>query len=174
MFEKVAARLGGPVMNGFKKVLAEILADATAKGNFVSPRTAVHALQVCQAAASMRGSNHVEKQDLTDLRFLPGLEGLAETIAKDLEAAMERAAAESRVVAAEQKLAALLVELESAKKAASPIKLLQSAKALTAFGDEAASLKVTDGLTDRRKRVRDSASEKSAEAQQLALENTRV
>lgn len=174
MFEKVAARLGGPVMNGFKAILAEILANATANGNFVSPRTAVHALQVCQAAASMRGSDHVEKQDLTDLRFLPGLEGLAETIQKDLEAAMERAAAEARVVEAECKLAAILTGFEDAKRAASPIKLLQSAKSLTAFGDEAASLKVTDGLTDRRKRIRDSASEKAVEAQRLALEATRI
>lgn len=174
MFEKVAARLGGPVMNGFKAILAEILANATANGNFVSPRTAVHALQVCQAAAAMRGSNHVEKQDLTDLRFLPGLEGLAETIQKDLEAAMERAAAEARVVEAERKLAAIIVGFEDAKRAASPIKLLQTAKSLNAFGDEVASLKVTDGLTDRRKRMRDSASEKASEAQRLALENTRV
>ncbi|RLG28192.1 hypothetical protein DRO03_10400, partial [Methanosarcinales archaeon] len=51
LFEKVAGRLGGPVLNGFKAVLAEILAKATAEGNFVSPRTAVHAFQVCQASA---------------------------------------------------------------------------------------------------------------------------
>ena len=174
MFEKVSARLGGPVMNGFKAVLAEILANASANGNFVSPRTAVHALQVCQAAASMRGSDKVEKQDLTDLRFLPGLEGLAETIQKDLEAAMERAAAEARVVEAERKLDSLLASFGEAQRASSPIKLLQSAKALQAFGDEAASLKVTDGLTDRRKRLRDASSEKAAEAQKLALENTRI
>ncbi|TAN33420.1 hypothetical protein EPN28_02630 [Patescibacteria group bacterium] len=174
MFDKIAARLGGPVMNGFKAVLAEILANASANGNFVSPRTAVHALQVCQAAASMRGSDHVEKQDLTDLRFLPGLEGLAETIQKDLEAAMERAAAEAKVVEAERKLATIIASLAEAMAAKSPIKLLQSAKCLTAFGDEAAALKVTDGLTDRRKRLRDAASEKAAEAQKLALENTRV
>lgn len=174
MFEKVAARLGGPVMNGFKAILAEILANASANGNFVSPRTAVHALQVCQAAASMRGSDHVEKQDLTDLRFLPGLEGLADTIAKDLEAAMERAAAESRVMEGERKLALLLSAMGEAVAAKSPIKLLQAAKQFAAFGDEAAALKVTDGLTDRRKRLRDAASEKSAEAQRLALENTRA
>jgi len=161
-------------MNGFKRVLAEILANATANGNFVSPRTAVHALQVCQAAATMRGSGHVEKCDLTDLRFLPGLEGLADTIAKDLEAAMERAAAESRVVEAERKLAAIMVGFEDARRASSPIRLLQAAKALTSFGDEVAGLKVTDGLTDRRRRLRDSAAEKSSEAQRLALENTRI
>lgn len=174
MFEKIAARIGGPVLNGFKAVLAEILANATAQGNFVSPRTAVHAFQVCQAAAVMRGSDHVEKCDLTDLRFLPGLEGLAETIQKDLEAAMERAVAEGRVVEAERKLQSIMVTYAEAQRAGSPIKLLQAAKSLAAFGDEAAGLKVTDGLTDRRKRLRDAAAEKSAEAQRLALESTRV
>ncbi|MFA6018123.1 MAG: AAA family ATPase [Patescibacteria group bacterium] len=174
LLEKVAPRLGGPVMNGFKGVLAEILANATATGNFVSPRTAVHAFQVCQTAASMRGSDHVEKQDLTDLRFLPGLEGLAETIQKDLDVAMERAAAENRVMTAERKLGDLLTSFEDAKRTASPIKLLQVAKALQTFGDEASSLKVTDGLTDRRKRIRDTVAEKAGEAQKLALENTRV
>jgi hypothetical protein len=172
MFEKVAGRIGGPVLNGFKAVLAEILAKATEEGNFVSPRTAVHAFQVCQAAAILRGANHVEKQDLTDLRFLPGLECLADTIQKDLDAAMERAAAETRLQEAERKLQILLRELGEA--AGSPIKLLQASKRLVAFQDEAASLKVTDGLTERRKRLRDTASEKAAEAQRLALDATRV
>lgn len=172
MFEKVAHRIGGPVLNGFKAVLAEILAKATEEGNFVSPRTAVHAFQICQAAAILRGANHVEKQDLTDLRFLPGLEGLADTIQKDLDAAMERAAAETRLQEAERKLQALLEDFGDAT--GSPIKLLQVSKRLVGFQDEAASLKVTDGLTERRKRLRDTASEKAVEAQRLALEATRV
>ncbi|MSR85603.1 hypothetical protein EXS71_04190 [Candidatus Uhrbacteria bacterium] len=170
MFEKVARRLDGPALNGFKAVLAEILASATSQGNFVSPRTAVHAFQVCQASAMMRGAKEVEKQDLTDLRFLPGLEGLAETIQKDLDAAMERATAEQKLTIAEEKLATVLAELNGT---ATPIKALQVAKKLVAFQDEIASLKVTDGLADRRKRLRDSAGENITKAQKLALDNTR-
>ncbi len=157
MFEKVAGRLGGPVLNGFKGVLAEILAKATAEGNFVSPRTAVHAFQVCQASATMQGADHVEKQDLTDLRFLPGLEGLAETIQADLTAAMERAAAEKNLSQAESKLRELLSELSLAT---SPIKALQVAKKFVVFQDEVSSLKITDGLSDRRKRLRETVGEK--------------
>jgi len=172
MFEKVAQRLGGPVLNGFKSVLAEILSKATAEGNFVSPRTAVHAFQICQTSAEMRGSKQVEKQDLTDLRFLPGLEGLAETIQKDLDAAMARAEAEQRLVSAEQKLRNLLVEFDQAGN--SPIKLLQVAKRFEVFQDEASKLKVTDGLSERRKMLRQSASEKAVAAQAAALTNTRI
>ncbi len=172
MFEKVAGRLNGPILNGFKAVLAEILAKATAEGNFVSPRTAVHSFQICQTAATLRGGEKVEKQDLTDLRFLPGLEGLAETISKDLETAMERAAAEKNLSLAETKFGELLNE--SRVNATSPIKLLQVAKKLVALNDEISSLKVTDGLSDRRKKLRDTVSEKTSETQKLALENTRI
>ena len=171
MFEKVASRLVGPVLNGFKGVLAEILAKATVEGNFVSPRTAVHAFQVCQASAEMRGADHVEKQDLTDLRFLPGLEGLAETIQADLTAAMERAAAEKNLSTAEAKLSELLSELS---QATSPIKALQVAKKFVVFQDEVSSLKVTDGLSERRKRLREVVGEKITEAQSRALEQTRI
>ena len=172
LFEKVASRIGGPVMNGFKAVLAEILSKATAEGNFVSPRTAVHAFQICQTAAVMRGADHVEKQDLTDLRFLPGLEGLAETIQNDLDAAMERAEAERRLVAAEKKLEKLNGELKLAGN--SPIKLLQVAKRFEVFQDEASNLKVTDGLSERRKQLRNSATNLAASAQQAAINNTRI
>jgi MoxR-like ATPase len=171
MFEKVAARLGGPVLNGFKAVLAEILAKATAEGNFVSPRTAVHAFQVCQASASMRGSDHVEKQDLTDLRFLPGLEGLAQTIEKDLQRAMERAEAEKKLQAVEVRLHPLLSDLNGQN---SPIKFLQVARHLQALQDEAASIKVSDDLAERRKNLRDRIARAIPDAQQKALDATRV
>lgn len=171
MFEKVAKRLGGPVLNGFKGVLAEILAKATAEGNFVSPRTAVHAFQVCQTSATIRGASDVGKQDLTDLRFLPGLQGLAETIQKDLDAAMERAAAEKNLSQAESKLNELLGELS---QATTPIKALQVAKKFVVFQDEVSSLKVTDGLSDRRKRLRETVGAKISEAQKIALDNTRI
>lgn len=171
MFEKVVARLGGPVLNGFKAVLAEILAKATAEGNFVSPRTAVHAFQVCQTSASLRGANHVEKQDLTDLRFLPGLEGLAQTIEQDLQRAMERAEAEKNLQAVEERLHPLLSDLNGQN---SPIKYLQVARHLQMLQDEAAALKVSDDLSERRKNLRDRIASAIPSAQTKALEATRV
>lgn len=174
LFEKVAPRLPGADLNGSARVLAEMIAKAGEAGDFISPRSAIHALGVVKAAAAMRGSSVVEKIDLLDLRFIDGMEGLAESLQAEIDAATEQAAAEGRVVEAETTLRAILANLEEAKRAASPIKLLQVARSLQAFGDAVSSLKVTDGLTDRRKRMRDSASEKSAEAQRLALENTRI
>lgn len=171
LFAKVAPQLKGADLNGTTRVLAEVMAKASESGDVVSPRTAVHALGVVKAAAALRGSDRVEKQDLLDLCFLPGMEQFAANLKTELDAAYERAEAEARLSDAERKLQNLLNELASAKD--SPIKLLQVAKRLLAFQDEVAKLKVTDGLTDRRKRVRDSASERAAEAQRMALENTR-
>jgi hypothetical protein len=171
MFEKIAKRIAGPVLNGFKAILAEILAKTTAEGNFVSPRTAVHAYGVCQAAAQLRGADHVEKCDLTDLRFVPGLEKLADTIQKELEVAMERAACEQKVQEAERKFHALHTEFAQSN---TPIKYLQCAKKFAGFGDEVSGLKVTDGFADRRKQLRDKSAELAANAQKRALEETRV
>ena len=95
MFKKVEKRMKGPALNGFAGILSEILAKATAEGNFVSPRTAVHAYEICQASARMRGATEVGQQDLSDLRFLPGLESLGESIKADLKAAIERECAKA-------------------------------------------------------------------------------
>jgi MoxR-like ATPase len=172
LFTKVGARQKGADLNGVQKVLAEVMAKASENGDTVSPRTAVHALGVVQAAALLRGSSRVEKQDLLDLLFLPGMEAFASNLKSELDAAYERAEAEARLVDAERKFQILMGEYSAA--AGSPIKLLQVAKRLLTFQDEAARLKVTDGLTDRRKRLRDSAAEKSAQAQKNALDNTRA
>lgn len=172
LFQKVAPRLSGAELNGSMNVMAEVMAKASEGGEIVSPRTAVHALGIVKTAATLRGSGKVEKQDLLDLCFLPGMESFAENLKAELDAAYERAVAETRLCEAEQKLRAMIAEFSAI--GGSPIKLLQLAKKLTSLQDEVANLKVTDGLTDRRKQLRDSAAAKSAEAQRLALENTRV
>ena len=172
LFHKVSPHLSGANLNGTERVLAEVMSKASENGEIVSPRTAVHALGIVKTAAALRGSNRVEKQDLLDLVFLPGMESFAKNLKAELDAAYERAEAESRLQAAERKLQNLLAEFEANGR--SPIKCLQAARRLLAFQDEVANLKVTDGLTDRRKRLREVASEKAAEAQRLALENTRI
>ncbi len=174
LFEKVGPRLPGADLNGSSRILAEMIAKAGENGDKISPRSAVHALGVVKAAASLRGSAVVEKVDLLDLRYIDGMDGFAESLQKEIDAATERAAAEALVSKASVKLAELTAELEDAKRAASPVKLLQSAKRLTAFQDEVSNLKVTDGLTEKRKQLRESASQKAVEAQRLALESTRI
>lgn len=174
LFRKVAPRLPGADLNGMAAVMAEMLAKVAEQGEPISPRSAVHALGVVKTAAALRGSRRVEKVDLTDLRFVDGFEALASDLQKELDQAAERAAAETRLVEAERRLRALLDDLGRAIAAKSPIKLLQAAKGLQAFGDEVSNLKVSDGLTERRKSLRETAGAKALEAQRAALEATRV
>lgn len=171
MFEKVARKSKGPVLNGFKAILAEILAKASEEGNFVSPRTAVHAFEVCQTAAALRGSDHVGQEDLTDLRFVPGLEGLASTIEADLKAAMERAEAEKAFAALEARYTSTENELGQAE---TPIRALQACKRLSVLENELGNFRCPDVLTERRNNLRGMVSRKMAEAQAKALETTRV
>ena len=171
MFEKASRRCQGPAMNGFKAILAEILAKASAEGNFVSPRTAVHALEVCQIAAALRDANEVGEEDLVDLKFVPGLEGLAETIREDLRLAMERAEAEKKLRSMEERYSSFERELREKE---TPIRLLQACKRLQYLENELGSFRCPDGLTDRRNKLRGLVSRKIAEAQAKALETTRV
>lgn len=172
LFKKVAPGLPGADLNGTSRVLAEVMAKASESGDVVSPRTAVHALGIVKAAAALRGSAVVEKTDLLDLTYLPGMEAFAENLRAELDAAYERAEAERRLTDAERRFQVLLGEFQASD--GSPIKLLQAAKKFLAFGDEVSSLKVTDGLTERRKQLRDAVSEKAGEAQRLAMEVTRI
>jgi len=174
LFEKVGPRLPGADLNGMASILSEMLAKVAGNGDPISPRSAVHALGVIKTSAALRDSDRVEKVDLLDLQFVAGFEELADGLREELDAAAERAAAEGRMADAEQKLRALLAELEDAERGKSPIKLLQSARRLEMFGDEVASLKVTNGLTQRRKQLRETVSKKASEAKHLAFENTRV
>ena len=172
LFRKVGPTLSGADLNGTTNVLAELFAKAGADGDdVISPRTAVHALGVMKTAAAIRASSRVEKQDLLDLCFLPGMEEFAANIREELDAAYERAAAEANIAAAETKLRQFRGGLGSAD---SPIKALQCAKKLVALQDEMSKLKVTDGLAERRKQLRESVAAKITEAQSRALEHTRI
>lgn len=171
LFEKVAPRLSGAHLNGTQRMLAELIAKAGENGEIISPRTAVHAVGLVKASAAMRGSDQVTKEDLLDLHYLPGMESLADNIRQELDVAYERAEAERRLVAAETKFAQEVGKMSSIE---APIKALQIARRLGVLQDEASNLKVPDGLTERRKNLRESISGKILEAQKVALENTRI
>ncbi|MBI2356065.1 MAG: AAA family ATPase [Candidatus Doudnabacteria bacterium] len=172
LFHKVAPRLTGADLNGTTGVLAEVMAKASEGGEVVSPRTAVHALGIVKTAAALRGSSKVEKSDLLDLTFLPGMEAFAANLRAELDAAYERSQAEGRLVEAERKFQSLLATFNEA--GGSPVKLLQVAKRLRSFEDEVAGLKVTDNLADRRKKLREVTAERAGAAQQAAFDNTRI
>lgn len=171
LFRKTCQNMAGPSMSRFQGILAEVLANATATGNFVSPRTAVHAFQVCQTAAMVAGRDSVVKEDLVNLRFLPGLEVLAKSLQADIEAAMERDKGEKALSGYQTEYHALYETMEREHR---PIQLLQVSKKATELLDRVSTLKVPDSLVSARKELRDKVSDLSSKAQAKALELTRV
>ena len=171
LFKKTCQKMAGPSMTKFQGILAEVLANATASGNFVSPRTAVHAFQVCQTAAMVAGRDAVAKEDLVNLRFLPGLEVLAKSLQADIEAAMERDKGEKALAGYKTEYSALYETMEGEHR---PIQLLQVSKKATELLDRVSTLKVPDSLVSERKELRNKVSDLSAEAQTKALNLTRI
>lgn len=170
LFRKVAPRLPGADLNGSIAVLAEVMAKASEDGEVISPRTAVHALGIIKTAAALRGSKLVERSDMLDLRFLPGLEEFSANLKAELEAAYQRAAAEEALVASENNFHQIM----GTAGEQSPLKLMQAHKRLAELGDKVAQLAVTDNLTERRNKLREAIQVKAAELLTQAVANTRI
>jgi energy-coupling factor transporter ATP-binding protein EcfA2 len=169
LFEKVVKNT--PDTTSVRGILAEILAKVSGTGDIISPRSAVHALQVAQTSAAMRGANRVEKEDLLDLRFIPGMESLANNIKQELEIAYERAQGEKRLLDIEADIRELKNQVHENQ---TPLKLLQAAKKAGEIQDKIAQLRVADLQVTRRNELRDNVSALIIEAQKLAMNNTRI
>lgn len=170
LFEKVGPRLPGPYLNGTQRVLAEVFAKVSVD-QVISPRTAVHALGIVKAAAEMRQAKECEKEDLLDLRFLPGLEGLADSLQKEIEAASERHQSEERLRAARQEFNKIE---ESLRGDSSVIKLMQNARRLSDLQDQLATLKVADACVKERDALRQQVSQAIESAKEAAFKAVRV
>lgn len=171
MFKKVSQFMSGPILNGFSQTLAEMVAKATSEGNFISPRTAMHAYEVCQAAALLRGGSKVELQDLEDLAYVDGLTDYGDQLKKDLEHAFHAAESAKFIEKMSKEYTDLEQELESTS---SPIKVLQVVKKINNLSDKLSEEKIVDEYADARKKLRSLANEKKQEALQKSLELTRV
>ena len=153
-------------------ILAEVIAGAVATGHFISPRTAIHARGLLQAAAAIRGSDKATKEDLVAIRYLPGLGELAAQMSSDIEAAAARAEAERTLTDAERRVGELMDDARWS--CGSPIKALQLQKMASSLADELASLRLPDGMRERREALRTRLGEAQASAANLAVEWTRV
>jgi len=95
LFQKVGCKEADP--SDIIDVLSGVCRQCTEEGDFVSPRTAVQALNICGTAAKMRGSAKIGFEDLGDLKYIPGMEGRTAEI-------MERVQRERVIREQEEKL----------------------------------------------------------------------
>lgn len=165
MLTKVGCKPGLPDPSATAPMLAELVAKATANGQFVSPRTAVHALNVCQAAAALRGSATVEKQDFADLRFVPGLEKIAEHITTELRSAAARAEAAEKLATIRRKLTELREKLTATDSAATALKAGRGFERLV---DALAESSVPAEFVGERDALKNDAEARMEEARQIA------
>ena len=160
------------VPDSVQGILAEVIAGAVSSGHFISPRTAMHALGLVRAAAAIRGSNVATKEDLVAIRYLPGLGELAAQMSTDIEAASARAEAEVALQDAEGRVQQYLSDPRWS--CGSPIKALQLQKIASSFADELATLRLPDGMRERREALRTRVGEAQGRAANLAVEWTRI
>lgn len=153
-------------------ILAEVIAGAVAAGHFISPRTAMHARGLVQAAAAIRGVDMATKEDLVAIRYLPGLGELAAQMSDDINAAAARAEAERKLQDAEGRVQQLIDDPRWSSQ--SPIKALQLQKLASSLADELATLRLPDGMRDRREALRTRLGEAQSNAANLAVEWTRI
>jgi hypothetical protein len=172
MFEKVAERLGGPVMNGFKAILAQIIAEANESGSFISPRTAVHAYEVCQASAILRGADQVGEEDLSDLRFVDGLEDQAELVQRELRAALERKAAKESLDGFHKEFDSLAEGFD--EETVTPIRAIKLAKRLERLTDKMSGFRAPNEIHDEYRKLVSRIETIMEEARQAAFENVRL
>ena len=132
----------------------------------------MHALGLVRAAAAIRGSDTATKEDLVAIRYLPGLGELAAQMSSDIEAASARAEAEVALADAERRVGEYLSDARWG--CGSPIKALQLQKLASLFADELASLRLPDGMRERREALRTRVGKAQTNAANLAVEWTRV
>jgi hypothetical protein len=159
------------VSNGMKKLLAELLGKASSTGTPISPRTAMLAMQICKAQATINGSKSLEKEALTCLRYINGLSDLGRGIEREISDADARAKAEEKMNIFTATANSLFADLATV---ASPIKALQISLKLRKLADELSQVSVTDNLTYTRNSLRDSINNAIPQANDKALTLTTI
>ena len=147
MFNKVEKKRGFSQM---KKTLAGICESAVEKGGFISPRTAIHALQLCMIN-KWRGNDCYNV-----LRFVPGFECVMDTIQQDLLALEERRKAAESLLACQDEFESLKLEIETNEDDDKMNELENNMKALL---DKVFMLPMHDSIVSERQKLNEEISE---------------
>ena len=128
--------------------LGEILAEATREGHFVSPRTAIHALEMVYANSLDRGHSSIKGEDMADIKLLAGLDRFGENLLEEIDQM-------SRIADARTKLEALTTRLDGYQQDAEdnfddPIAVMQAAKRIDVLKQEVFDVEVPDELYGER------------------------
>ena len=157
------------VPTAVKKILAELLAKAGEKGEKISPRTAMLALDLVRAAATISGRGQAEKGDIIAIKYLPGCEELAASIESEIDAAHKRSVAEDEITRISNELGNLKGQMGE-----TPLKIMQASKRMGALVDQLSQLSVPDGLTEQRDKLTETINTAILEADKAAKDAVRI
>lgn len=108
LLHKRAPSMEGPTLESQVGAYSQLLADASARGEPISPRIALDGAQALQAVAAINGRQQVTANDFAVLQYVSGLEILGEAVEKKAVEAAKRAAVEINVRNIEHGLAKLV------------------------------------------------------------------
>lgn len=171
LFDRVTPQKGYPIIpaTSIKGMLSHLIAEAHESGEWISPRQAVVCLDVCVAAAQLRGGKEVTEEDLMAISFVPGTAGVIEGMAEKVAHLKAIAEATNWLEVIAQETDSLEVKLQGAN---SPIPCLKAVKSLQEMEAELQKLRVPDGLTKKRNQVGEKISKLISSGKEKALSTT--
>ena len=134
-------------------MLAELCQKVHDDGGFISPRSAIHALEVLRVASNGYPTNgQVDSEVFTALEFVPGFERAIEGIAEDIQ----RKQAKKTAVDAISEIVEMGNQFIGALNATdNPVACLQLYKQIEPLIKRATNLKVPDSMVESRNAVKD-------------------
>jgi hypothetical protein len=155
-------------VNGSAEKLAEILAEAYSQGHLISPRTAIHALEIVYNNALDRGHSKITNNDLADIRCLAGLGAFGEELIADIEQLSLMADNRAEIEAVRVEIQQLHTEF--AAGSASAVNNMVIAKKAAQLKDKVLDIAVLDELLSTRQEIANMADNLHEEARDMAYD----
>jgi len=128
-----------------KKTLADIIHAAIEKGSFISPRSAIHALEVCVV-------NKDSGEDAFNyLRFVPGFESVMDDLKASLHESRVRSECTEKIAELDTRFR---MEVDMLQTTEDPVTCLKAVNALRKIDGEMEFLAVTDDFISKKDQIR--------------------
>lgn len=108
MFERVYPKFNKSV----KKFLARLVERANEQGSFISPRTAIHALELLMTMCGEDGSD-LDYKSYKCLEYIPGFEVLIKDVSDEIEEMKQREDAERSIRSISRKISAIRKQIDN-------------------------------------------------------------
>ncbi|MEN6635521.1 MAG: hypothetical protein ABFC56_06720 [Clostridiaceae bacterium] len=165
--------LASSITNQNLKMLASLMNECYEAGDFISPRTAMKAMDIVYGAAVSRGSKSIEPEDFAALTHVAGFQRAASTFLKQLESKLAEAEARVAMEKVEQEFHQAKQRLESGS-ITKVVEWCMLSKLMLRISDRFSELSVPDSLFERRGEFVQQCSEFSTHCLHKARDITRI